>query len=209
MLDAEGASLRRIAAATGVSTATVRVALGRVSPRRAYCAEQDPAEQDAAGETADDPVEDPDLGPAEIDTGVRGAVPTPAGQGRTPGTPQPRRPARGQQGSGRTGAYVLKVLTTGPSPRYPILLLRTYRVNGASRPADLARSTIDPARTSQIRQLSGRLPPLATVARRGHERGHKGFQVLRRPHWQRGVREIRNLVDQLSQYEWCRQLRQW
>lgn len=108
MLDAEGASLRRIAAATGVSTATVRVALGRVSPRRAYCAEQDPAEQDAAGETADDPVEDPDLGPAEIDTGVRGAVPTPAGQGRTPGTPQPRRPARGQQGSGRTGAYVLK-----------------------------------------------------------------------------------------------------
>ena len=52
-LEATGLSLLRIAAQTGVSTATVRVALGRVAPRTAPPVEL-PAEPTAATATADD-----------------------------------------------------------------------------------------------------------------------------------------------------------
>ena len=52
-LDAEGLSLRQIAGQVQVSTATVRVALGRVVPRRAGTRREEPREDlDAAGTVA-------------------------------------------------------------------------------------------------------------------------------------------------------------
>ena len=60
-LDSRGASLRTIAAQTGVSTATVRVALGRVTPRRPQRDDEPATGPDEHVETATVPAADDDV----------------------------------------------------------------------------------------------------------------------------------------------------
>ena len=65
-LEAAGLTLLQIAAAAGVSTATVRVALGRVTPRGEQPVREASLDQDGIPATTVERSEDPDRGPGRL-----------------------------------------------------------------------------------------------------------------------------------------------